>query len=259
MQALILLLTAGTLTATLSTCVLTGPPAPPVTPPTSDRKPNEQVSQTTLTLAEGSAIRLAGSATVGSWDCAGYQAHATFAPGTEIRKLHAWIDHLETDLANNGRSEMNGTALPLAHAPRASLQMAIEALGCGNAAMERDMQGALKASEHPDITYELDRVVDVQWELSPETERPVFHLTTQGHLSLAGQSQPIEMDVRIERVEEARFALLGRKELDMADFDIQPPSALFGLIRAHPTVTVVFDLVVEPQSEAPAAERPATP
>ncbi|MFA9478135.1 YceI family protein [Phycisphaerales bacterium AB-hyl4] len=247
MQTLTLLITAGIVTVTLSTCISTGVPTPAATEPTDEQDTNEQVSETTFALAEGSAIRLAGSATIGSWDCAGYQAESTFTPGAKIDTFHEVIDHIQARLRDGDEVDPDHAAVTLDHDPIATIQVRIDSLGCGNSAMERDMQGALKADDHPDIHYELDRVVGVTWSLSSETNRPVLHVATEGYVSLAGERQAVEMDVRIERVDEHRFTVLGSKKLDMRDFDVKPPSALFGLIRADPAVTVIFDLIVEPQ------------
>lgn len=259
MEALFALTTAGILTVTLGACALTGASEPVAGVSPQDQGASEQLSQTTFTVGDGSAIRLAGSATIGSWDCTAYEARGALIPGATISEIHRVIDHIDARLNNGEKIEADDVELPLDRPPLALLQVRVEALSCGNAGMEKDMRKALKASDHPHIQYELERVVDVRWELSQETARPVFHLTTRGQLTLAGEKRTVPMDVRVERLDEGRFAVVGAKTLDMADFNIEPPSAFFGLIRADSAVTVVFDLVVEPKVETQETDEPATP
>jgi hypothetical protein len=68
-----------------------------------------------------------------------------------------------------------------------------------------------------------------------------------GELTLAGEQREIEMVVVAERLADGRFTLVGSRELKMTDFNITPPSALFGLIKAKDTVEVVFDLMIGEQ------------
>ncbi|MEX0886377.1 MAG: YceI family protein [Phycisphaeraceae bacterium] len=245
MQATALLLATATVLA-MSMCAYDGGPTASPSPEAAPADREQASSSTTFSLADASRIRLAGSATIGSWDCIGQTAQAAFTPGASVDALRDAVDQVEMGLQRGG-------AVPAAvdlrreHTPRASLNVRIDSLGCGNAAMERDMHDALKADEHPEIRYELDEVADVQWSLGDDGERGVFVVDTLGRLSLAGHTETIEMQVRVERVGPGRYTLLGRKQIDMKTFGIEPPSALFGLIRADPQVTVVFDLVVEPE------------
>ena len=185
---------------------------------------------------------MAGSATIGSWDCVGQQAQAELAPGASAAALLAVIERVEADASLAG----DDLELELARTPAASLAVRIDALGCGNAAMERDMHDALKAEDHPQILYTLTQVHGVSVQREGDEAAPVFVLDTAGELSLAGEARAVKMAVHVRRAGEHRLAVLGSKELNMRDFGVEPPTALLGLIRANPNVEVVFDLVVEP-------------
>ena len=210
------------------------------------------------TLAPASRIRLAGRATIGSWDCVGQRAEAELVPGAPLKALIALVERVEADPSLTA----DELALDLKRAPAASLAVRIDALGCGNQAMERDMHDALKAEAHPEIRYTLADVNAVRLEREADGDEStpfVFLIDTVGELSLAGVTQEVQMQVEVRRVGDHRFAVLGSKRLNMHDFDIEPPTALLGLIRADPQVEVVFDLVVEPAVEAPTDEDPDRP
>ena len=253
MQASVIgLATAGLLTMTM--CAFDGRPVS-VNEGAAEQGGEAAAETMAWTLARDSQIRLAGSATIGSWDCAGQRAEAELVPGAPLAALLALVERVEQD----GSLTAERLELELERSPAASLAVRIAALNCGNAKMERDMHEALKAEAHPQILYALNKVRQVRIErqggdVGEDEQEVVFVIDTVGELSLAGVSQEVEMAVRVRRVGEHRFAVLGSKALSMHDFDIEPPTALLGLIRAHPQVEVVFDLVVEPAVAGEPAE-----
>lgn len=104
--------------------------------------------------------------------------------------------------------------------------------------MDRLIQQSLNVSDHPTITYEL---LDAQPSGDDETI-----LTTTGRLTLAGVSREIEMDVQTERLEGGSVRYTGMTPLKFTDFDLQPPTAMFGALRTGDDVTVHFDVTFVP-------------
>ena len=74
---------------------------------------------------------------------------------------------------------------------------------------------------------------------------PAFALRVEGEITLAGTSRPVTIDVTATQLAPNRFRLRGGLPLRMTDFGIQPPVALFGLIRARDELWVSVDLNVE--------------
>lgn len=104
--------------------------------------------------------------------------------------------------------------------------------------MDRLMHEALKVSEHPTITYEL-----VEATASGESA-PM--LKTTGRLTLAGVTNEIEMDVTSESGDDGAVRYTGSTPLKMTDYDMQPPTAMFGSLRTADDVTVSFEIVFAP-------------
>lgn len=108
--------------------------------------------------------------------------------------------------------------------------------GRGNT-MDNRTHEALKAEEHPEITFSLKDGTVTQLKGSE------FIMNAKGDLTIAGMSKPVELVVPAKKVDDDTFAFNGLKEIDMTEFGIKPPSAMFGTIETGKDVTVKFDLV----------------
>lgn len=100
--------------------------------------------------------------------------------------------------------------------------------------MDRLMHDALKAGEHPTITYELTEAL-------PEAGT----LVTKGLLTVAGVAREIEMVVAVGEAD-AGVRYTGSHPLKMSDYEMQPPTAMFGALRTADDVTVHFDVQLVP-------------
>lgn len=113
---------------------------------------------------------------------------------------------------------------------------------CGRRRMNKDFYEALKAEDYSSISFEYHSarlITNIEPDCHP------FQLEVRGNLSVAGYGQELDILVNIEPCEENRFRLTGSKVINMRDFGIDPPSALFGLIRADDELEVFFSLTAE--------------
>ncbi len=124
--------------------------------------------------------------------------------------------------------------------PKVCVSTPVRSLDGGNGRMNEDMYEALKADSFPEIRYELitGEVID-----KPDSSGGWFRLRTRGYLSIAGGKNTIDMIVRVKQLQDGRFQVIGSKALSMLDYGITPPTALWGLIRAHDRLVIHFDLV----------------
>ncbi len=124
--------------------------------------------------------------------------------------------------------------------PKVYVLIPVRSLDGGNRRMNEDMFEAMKADSFPEIRYELiaGELID-----KPDSSGEWFQLKTKGYLSIAGEKNTIEMIVRVKQIQDGRFQVVGRKTLSMLDYGITPPTALWGLIRAHNRLVIRFDLV----------------
>jgi polyisoprenoid-binding protein YceI len=106
--------------------------------------------------------------------------------------------------------------------------------------MDRLMHGALRANAHPDIVYELASAGSV-----PNGAGTVG-LATTGRVTIAGVTKDIEQEVQVERMGDGRLRFTGSSPVLMSDFDMKPPTAMFGALRTGNRVVVNFELFVRP-------------
>jgi hypothetical protein len=129
------------------------------------------------------------------------------------------------------------------------VRIPVYSLECGKKAMNNDMYNALKAEEHPFIGYQLlhARLVDTATP-STDQKRDWMNIETTGVLEIAGVQDTTQVFVKGKLLSGDRFRVKGSNPISMKTYDIQPPTALFGLIRAHSELTIHFKVTVQLKS-----------
>ena len=135
--------------------------------------------------------------------------------------------------------------------PGMALIVPVRELDCDNRRINRDMRNTMRADEHPEIRLEVHRI-----DLVPESSSTFTHqddseqlaspeMEVHGIMTLAGVSQSITIRVRGWLDEALRLHGTGILDVKMTDFGMVPPTALFGLIKAHDDIRIRFHLVAE--------------
>lgn len=95
-----------------------------------------------------------------------------------------------------------------------------------------DMHVALKADRYPDIVFTLARM-----EKKPGGARAF------GTLRVAGVAKEVVLPL-VTSLRNGKLLVLGSVDLDMTDFGIAPPTAMMGMLKTDPKVTVTFETVL---------------
>lgn len=162
-------------------------------------------------VTSGSHFWIDGTATTGAWTCA-------------------------TD-AVAGQGILGGDDLS------ATVTVPVRAFDCGSGQMNRDMRRALRAADHPAISFDL---ADAEV-LRPQAAPGVWvRVRTSGTLRLAGSQRPLSFVADGRRFADGRVEIRGRQPLRMSDFGVTPPSHALGLVRAHDDIVVRFNLLASP-------------
>lgn len=98
--------------------------------------------------------------------------------------------------------------------------------------LDKNMHKALKVTEHPDITFRLIRVEPKAGEVNG--------LRGIGVLRIAGVEREVTLDLTTAR-KGAGLSVQGEVQLLMTDFGIKPPTAMLGMLKTDPKVTVTFE------------------
>ncbi len=115
------------------------------------------------------------------------------------------------------------------------LEIPVKSLKSDKIGMNEDAHKALKAEKYPTIIFEMKET-----EYGSNSNEVILNIT--GNLEIAGVSRKIEVAASALK-QDKNLRLLGSKTLRMSNFDIEPPSAFLGLLKAHDRVTVEFELV----------------
>ena len=96
------------------------------------------------------------------------------------------------------------------------------------ATMDKKMHTALQKETHPNVIFSLKEVKNES--------------ILVGKLNIAGKELDVEISGKID-VAENMLKISGEYPLALQDFNIEPPTAMFGQVVVGPDVTVKFDLV----------------
>ena len=188
-----------------------------------------------------SKLWLEGSSTVHRFDCVARSIQGT-----------AWMEEPADSIpppdtnpksAGHSQSDLDQTR-PNLHV---HLKIPIRSFDCGRSRMNRDMYEALKSDQYDYITFEFEQADPLQ----PDESKPdsLFQdnfqsYTVSGILNVAGVERQISLITQGRVLQDSTYRIKGFKKISMPDFDIDPPTALLGMIRAHEELTVFFDLIV---------------
>jgi len=122
----------------------------------------------------------------------------------------------------------------------ASLSLRTKALDCDNNKMNSDLCDALKADDYPNIIIQVHDAQIIRGTLDDEVAGA--DLRMQASMIITDISKKVTLDVQAKKVGPGRYRFVCAKKLKMTDFNIDPPTALFGLIRVRDEITVNIDI-----------------
>jgi polyisoprenoid-binding protein YceI len=153
------------------------------------------------------AITIAGTSTMHDWTMTSKQATAQA--------------QLEVD-ANGQLSKVNSILVTIP----------AESLKSGKGAMDKNAYNALKTDKNKDLKFQL-------------TAATVNgnNIAAQGTLTIAGSSKPIELSVT-GKPEANGIRFQGSKKIKMTEFNVEPPSFMFGSVKTGDEITITFDITL---------------
>jgi polyisoprenoid-binding protein YceI len=110
-------------------------------------------------------------------------------------------------------------------------------LDCGNGTMNDHMRKALKVSESATIDFRL-----TSYDVARNPDGIAGTIT--GTLALGGVTKTITLKAE-GKPEGQMLHITGAHELNMKDYDLKPPTLMFGRIKVGEKVTVNFDLLLK--------------
>lgn len=115
----------------------------------------------------------------------------------------------------------------------AVLSLENEGFDCGHSAINKDFHKLLQTKEYPKILIELQRIT-----LLEDNKGRVEALVT-----IAGKKKKYTIPIDIVSSPIDRY--IGKLHLNIRDFDLEPPTKMFGLIVIKDEVEITFDLLAK--------------
>ena len=112
-----------------------------------------------------------------------------------------------------------------------------------NSIMDNKAQDALKADKYPEIKFRLMNPLKLP------SNGNTFNGTATGVLLIAGKSRTISLPITGKLLANKSIIINGTKKINMSDFDIQPPTAMFGTLKTGNEVTISFSINLQEQQE----------
>lgn len=176
----------------------------------------EETSLINATLLENSSMTINGSSTLHDWQVEAGDFTVLFqVPGNWFRSEEAWAGEDVREL---------------------TVTVPVEQLDGGKNRMNRDLREVLRYEEYSEIRFIWD---DLTFTGTTDTGKTV---KVSGRVIIAGVERTTEFNANLGINEWSQIVAAGSLELNMRDFDIDPPKAFFGVIRTDEVVNLNFKL-----------------
>lgn len=117
-----------------------------------------------------------------------------------------------------------------------SLTIPVEDLDSGSRGLNRNLHNNLNESDWPIISFELNRVTEIT-----QTDSGTV-ISAVGVITAAGEPNEVTMTVTAMTNSDGSIQFTGTQPLTMTGFEIDPPTALLGTVRARDEFSVIFSV-----------------
>lgn len=141
--------------------------------------------------------------------------------------IHDWTENVEQFAGSLNAELAEGKLVKITSA---NLVVQVTSIKSGKSGMDDNTYKALKAKDHPEITYHLK---------SFGVQGNTVALT--GSLTIAGVTKTVKFQATY-KMENGQLNFSGSHTFKMTDFGIDPPTAVMGTIKTGDEITVNFNL-----------------
>ena len=158
--------------------------------------------------------------------------HDLIVSGTST--LHDW-EIVAEDVAGSGSFEITDGVLT--NISNLNVKVKVTEIKSGKSGMDNNTFKALKSDEHPYITFSLSG--------APVTKSGSnYTVNATGKLSIAGTSKSVTIQTNCV-LSGNSITCEGSYKMKMTDFNVEPPTAMFGTIKTGDDITIDFKVKFE--------------
>lgn len=172
-----------------------------------------------VNVSEDSFLIIKGSSTLHSWEVEATSFQLFFAVPDE------WF--------------LDSSAWDGSEVEQLELEVPVADLDGGRGKMNRDLREALQFEEHKQIRFIWDTMAFTGPGDGPKRAE------VSGSLTIAGVTRDISFQADMRLNMEGNIRVEGSVEINMTDYNVEPPKALFGAIRTSKDVVLEYSLELE--------------
>jgi Cu/Ag efflux protein CusF len=116
-------------------------------------------------------------------------------------------------------------------------EILIENLRSGVMGMDGKAYDALKYEEFPKIKFFLKTIDKI--------DSLTGRVTSQFNVSIAGVTKLMIIDGVFTNLQNGQLRIIGEKKMKMSDFNVEPPTALFGTIKTGDDIALEFNITMK--------------
>ena len=148
--------------------------------------------------------------------------------------IHDWHE-----TAENQSGQISFKDLAAGQIEQITINIVAESIKSGKRSMDKNTYEALKTDKFKTISF---RLTEVKKTISKDNG--VFDVNAIGDLTIAGVKKTIPLDFTVT-ITESKIKLTGEKKIKMTEFNIEPPTALFGTITTGDELTIEFSTIFQ--------------
>ncbi len=172
-----------------------------------------------LNVTEETSMTVSGTSTLHDWT-------------SEVKTVNGTVE-IDEKLINDGKFKIGDEIASV------NLNIPVKSIiSPRGSTMDKKTYNALKSEENPEITFML-----TSNKISSVSE-DAFTLNARGNLSMAGKTKAVEFPVEGKIISSEKMSFTGSYKLNMVEYDIEPPSAMYGQIVTGEEVEIKFELIV---------------
>ncbi len=116
-----------------------------------------------------------------------------------------------------------------------NIRMDVHSIKSDHSVMDNKTYDALKADANPEIIFTLSTPVK-------SIRGNSNTVSAQGDLTIAGVTKRINMQVTISKSSNEKLVFEGSLPIKMSDYNVDPPTALFGMLKTGDNITLSFKM-----------------
>jgi polyisoprenoid-binding protein YceI len=144
--------------------------------------------------------------------------------------LHDW-----DVISNNFNGKIQLKDISTGEIESLNVTITAETLKSGKNAMDKKTYKALQTDEYKTIVFKMTEIKSIK-----KINESTFEIKLIGALTISGVTKKVPIDFLLSKVNDA-VNVTGTYAMKMTDFNIEPPTALFGTITTGDAISIKFN------------------